>query len=222
MNPRQPAGVPVFFDLDGTLAESAGGIVASLEHALAACGVVRTTIDWRRHIGPPLQRMLAAALPELPPGRRDQIVAAYRAHYATVGLFMTTLFPGIAKLVAELAARETHLYVVTNKPQEPAEEIIRHLKLDGLVRRVVGGDPTGQETKPDRAARLVAAEGLAGGYFVGDGLDDLAAAERIRARFLLAGWGYGTARVVAERPDVAVVKEPSGLLTQIFFDRAPV
>jgi phosphoglycolate phosphatase len=215
-----PDAVPVFFDLDGTLAESAGGIVASLEHALAACGVPDTTIDWRRHIGPPLQQMLAAVLPDLPPGRRDEVVTAYRAHYATVGMFMTTLFPGVAELVGEMAARGTALYVVTNKPQEPAEEIIRHLKIDGFVRRIVGGDPCGRGSKPDRAAKLVAEEGTSGGIFVGDGIDDLAAAERIGARFFLAGWGYGTARVLAERPDVTAVAEPSELLPWIFAGHA--
>ena len=220
MKTRQPDAVPVFFDLDGTLADSAGGILASLEHALAACGVPDATIDWRRHIGPPLQRMLAAALPHLAPTQRERIVAAYRGHYATVGISMTTLFPGVAELIAEIAARGAVLYIVTNKPQEPAEEIVRHLTLDGFVRRVVGGDPTGHGTKPDRAAQLVGDEGLSGGCFIGDGLDDLAAAERIGARFVLAGWGYGTARVLAERPDVRVVESPAQLLSQIFAGHA--
>jgi len=128
---------------------------------------------------------------------------------------MTTLFPGVAELVAEIASRGTALYVVTNKPQQPAEAILRHLELDGLVRRVVGGDPAGHGTKPDRAARLVADEGLSGGCFIGDGIDDLAAAERIGARFFLAGWGYGTARVLAERPDVVVLSQPEDLLVAL-------
>jgi phosphoglycolate phosphatase len=220
MKTRQPDAGSVFFDLDGTLADSAGGILASLEHALAACGMPAATIDWRRHIGPPLQRMLAAVLPDLSPTQREKIVAAYRGHYATVGFSMTTLFPGVAELVAEIAARGATLYVVTNKPQEPAEAIVRHLGLDGLVRRVVGGDPAGHGTKPDRAARLVADEGLSGGCFIGDGLDDLAAAERIGARFFLAGWGYGTARVLAERPDVTVVESTARLLPQILAGHA--
>lgn len=215
-----PDGSPIFFDLDGTLADSAGGILASLEHALTACGVPDATIDWRRHIGPPLQRMLTAALPDLTPGQSEKIVAAYRGHYATVGISMTTLFPGVSELVTEIAARGAALYVVTNKPQEPAEAILRHLELDGLVRRIVGGDPAGHSTKPDRAAQIVAAEGLSGGCFIGDGLDDLAAAERIGARFFLAGWGYGTARVLAERPDVTVVESPAHLLPQIFAGHA--
>jgi phosphoglycolate phosphatase-like HAD superfamily hydrolase len=66
----------------------------------------------------------------------------------------------------------------------------------------------------------VAEEGLSRGCFIGDSLDDLAAAERIGARFLLAGWGYGTARVLAERPDVAVVEAPNRLVQQIFAGHA--
>lgn len=206
---------PAYFDLDGTLAESAGGIVASLEHALASCGVDAVTIDWRRRIGPPLQQMLDAALPDLSPGRRDDIVAAYREHYGVAGMYMTTLFPGVADVVERIAAGGSPIYVVTNKPLQPAEAIIRRLKLDGLVRRVIGGDPAGLGTKPDRAAALVAEEGLEGGVFIGDGLDDLLAAERIGARFLLAGWGYGIAPVLAERPDVQVLHQPVDLIAAL-------
>ena len=117
-----------------------------------------------------------------------------------------------------LAHDGRRMYIVTNKPQAPAEAIVAHLKLDSLVRRVVGGDPTGRSTKTDRAAALVEAEGLAGGTFVGDGLDDLYAAERIAARFLLASWGYGTACVLSERPDVPLLNQPTDLLSAIALD----
>jgi phosphoglycolate phosphatase len=105
--------------------------------------------------------------------------------------------------------------VVTNKPQQPAEAIVRHLGLANHVRRVVGGDPAGLGSKPDRAASLVAEEGLTGGVFVGDGLDDLHAAERICARFFLAGWGYGTRPVLLERPDVRVLNQPRDLFAAL-------
>jgi phosphoglycolate phosphatase-like HAD superfamily hydrolase len=48
-----------------------------------------------------------------------------------------------------------------------------------------------------------------------DGLDDLLAAERIGAAFLLAGWGYGTDRVLEERPDVNVLAQPHELLDRL-------
>lgn len=211
---------PVFFDLDGTLVESASGIAASLDHAIAHCGIRAAAIDWRRHIGPPVQRILAEVLPDVEVECRNQIVAAFRKHYATTGSFMTTLFPGISELVRAIRAYGVGTYVVTNKPQQQAEAIVRHLKLDSFVRRVVGGDPAGVGTKPDRAASLIAEEGITGGIFLGDGLDDLYAAERIGARFSLAGWGYGTARVLADRPEVTVLYKPSDLLSLMQADRA--
>ena len=207
--------LPVFFDLDGTLADSAGGIIASLEHAMSACGLDAATIDWQRHIGPPLPQMLAATMPDLAPAVRAEIVSAFRAHYAVSGMFMTTAFPGIAEVLQLLSARGRSLYVVTNKPQNPAEAILRHLGLDRFVSRVVGGDPTGKVTKPERAAALVAEERLSGGVFVGDGLDDLHAAERISARFVLAGWGYGTATVRASASHAELVAQPDDLLRVI-------
>jgi phosphoglycolate phosphatase len=207
--------LPVFFDLDGTLADSAGGIIASLEHAMSACGLDAATIDWQRHIGPPLPQMLAATMPDLAPAVRAEIVSAFRAHYAVSGMFMTTAFPGIAEVLQLLSARGRSLYVVTNKPQGPAEAVVRHLELDRFVNRVVGGDITGKVTKPERAAALVAEERLAGGVFVGDGLDDLHAAERISARFVLAGWGYGTPTVRAMAPHVELVARPEDLLQMI-------
>lgn len=215
MTSRSIEGLPVFFDLDGTLADSAGGIIASLEHALAACDLRGTAIDWQRHIGPPLQRMLETALPGLAAAHRDQIVASYREHYAATGVFMTTLFAGIAEVMQKVVDRGATVYVVTNKPQPLAEAVVEHLGLARLVRRVVGGDPGGLGNKPDRAAALVADKGLSGGVFVGDGLDDLRAAERIGAKFVLAGWGYGVAGVLAERPCVACVEQPGDLLVAI-------
>ena len=211
-------GNAVFFDLDGTLADSARGIVASLESALAACGIPSPDVDWLQFIGPPLPRMLEAALPGMEQSQRDNVIAAYRQHYASTGLYETALFPGVEELLRRLAHDGRRMYIVTNKPQAPAEAIVAHLKLDSLVRRVVGGDPTGRSTKTDRAAALVEAEGLAGGTFVGDGLDDLYAAERIAARFLLASWGYGTACVLSERPDVPLLNQPTDLLSAIALD----
>lgn len=202
---------PVFFDLDGTLADSAPGIVASLDHALTACGIDAAAIDWQRYIGPPLPQMITTALPHLAEHHRDAVITTYRKHYSCVGLFMTAPFPGIAEQLAMLARLNSQIFVVTNKPQGPAEAILAHMQIDRFIHRVVGGDPTGRITKPDRAVTLVAEEGLKSGIFIGDGLDDLHAAERIGARFLLAGWGYGVARVLAERPDVMHVPMPKDL-----------
>jgi phosphoglycolate phosphatase len=205
-------GLPFVFDLDGTLADSAPGIVASLTHAFEVCGIELAAPDWTRFIGPPLPQMLAAAVPGLAAHQRDAVIAGYRAHYGTIGLLETICYPGISQMLAAVAESGRRIYVVTNKPQQPAEKVIGHLGLAAHVHKVVGGDPTGRVSKPERAAMLAREEGLVGGIFLGDGVDDLHSAEQIGAKFLLAGWGYGTAGVLLERPDATVLNQPCELL----------
>lgn len=204
---------PVIFDLDGTLVDSAPGIVASLRHAFSACGIAPPATDWSRLIGPPLPRMLEAAMPGLEPQQKHALIAAYRDHYARVGLFESVPYPGVPEAVTAIARAGRRIYVVTNKPQRPAETVMAHVALDTHVSRIVGGDPTGNMSKPERAVALAREEHLAGSTFLGDGLDDLHAAEQIGARFFLAGWGYGTARVLAARSGVTVLHQPSDLLS---------
>jgi phosphoglycolate phosphatase len=205
----------VLFDLDGTLVDSAPGIVASLTHAFAACGIEPPRGDWTRFIGPPLPQMLATALPSLSLAQRKAVIAAYRAHYAAVGLFETVCYPGIRETLAAIVGTGRRIYVLTNKPQQPAEAVIKHLGLDADVHTIVGGDPTGCVSKPERAAMLAQEESLTGGIVLGDGLDDLLAAERIGAAFFLARWGYGTDRVLKERPGVIVLAQPHELLDRL-------
>jgi phosphoglycolate phosphatase len=210
---NESASAPAFlFDLDGTLADSAKGIISSLNHALALCGVDLPVDDWTRFIGPPLPQLLQTALPQLESARKAAVVAAYRKHYATSGMFETVSFPGIPAVLASIAQAGCRIYVVTNKPQEPAEGVIHHLGLSSSIFKIVGGDPTGGIKKEERTALLAEQEGFRRAIFVGDAIDDVHAAERVGARFLLAGWGYGTGRVLTERPGIAMLADAVELL----------
>ena len=86
----------VLFDLDGTLSDSAPGILAALRHAFAAVGVPPLDAQTERAIlGPPFYE-------SLPPLIGAQAVApvieAYREHYAKL-MYETSAFPGVASLL---------------------------------------------------------------------------------------------------------------------------
>lgn len=200
------------FDLDGTLADSAEGVTHSLIFALNACGIDSAGTDWQSTIGPPLPQMLANALPGLSPATRDRVVALFRDHYSAIGLYRSVAFPGVESLLRQLTHLGYPVCIVTNKPQGPAEAIVRHLKLEPWVSAIVGGDPAGVISKPQRTAEFAQARSLRQVTFIGDGLDDLHAAERINGRFVLAAWGYGAKRVLAARPDVEAIDKPEDFL----------
>ena len=86
----------VIFDLDGTLTDSAAGVVASFRHALAAIGAEPPPGDLAaRVVGPPLaQTMVTLGLGD----RAEEAVAAYRADYTSRGWAMNALYDGIADL----------------------------------------------------------------------------------------------------------------------------
>jgi phosphoglycolate phosphatase len=211
--------IPYFFDLDGTLADSVGGISESLVHATRSCGVGAEISDWRPFIGPPLESMLTQAIPELTNVALAKVMAAFRRHYDTTGLLRTTLFPGVRSVLETLACRGERIFIVTNKPQKAADAIVRNLGLIPLIRRVCGAEGDCVDLKrgkcrkkADRVALIAKQEQLHGGIFVGDGVEDLESAERIGATFYLAEWGYGVKEVIIQCPNVRCVKAVNDLL----------
>ena len=110
----------VIFDLDGTLTDSAGGIVASFLHALAHIGAPAPDGDLSAQIvGPPMDDTFRV----LELGRdTEEAIAAFRAEYGSRGWAMNTLFDGVAPLLADLRAAGVRLAVATSKlePDRPA------------------------------------------------------------------------------------------------------
>ena len=93
----------VIFDLDGTLTDSAQGIVSSFRHALGEVGAVVPDGDLAgRIVGPPMHHTLR----EMGLGEdADAAIAAYRADYTTRGWAMNRLFDGIAATARRPAGR---------------------------------------------------------------------------------------------------------------------
>jgi phosphoglycolate phosphatase len=200
------------FDLDGTLVDSLPGIAVSIEYALRSVGYQPNVADWRPFVGPPLDRMIGDALPSLPTRLLPAVTAAFREHYDTDGLLQTRLFPGVLETLESLQRRGYGVYVVTNKREQPAASILSHLGLSRFMSGLSAANGGGGLGKVDRTAELVARQSLNHVVFVGDGLDDLAAADRVRATFYLAAWGYGATRVLDERPAVQQLHTISELL----------
>jgi phosphoglycolate phosphatase len=209
------SGRSYLFDLDGTLVDSLPGIAASIEHAVRLVGYEPNVADWRPFVGPPLERMIGDALPRLPAQLLPDVAAAFREHYDSDGLLQTRLFPGVFETLEALHRQGCGVYVVTNKREKPAASIIDRAGLARFMSGISAADGGGGRGKVERTAELVTRHSMDHVVFVGDGLDDLAAADRVNATFYLASWGYGAARVLDQRPTVRQLHTMSEL-----FDRS--
>ena len=78
----------IFFDLDGTLTDSAPGITRCLAHAFAQLGApVPNDSELRRCIGPPLDHTFRRLLPALDEAGIARAIALYRERFVAHGMY---------------------------------------------------------------------------------------------------------------------------------------
>jgi phosphoglycolate phosphatase len=184
----------VIFDLDGTLTDSAQGVVSSFRHALSKIGAEVPDGDLAsRIVGPPMHHTLRSmGLGE----QTDAAIAAYRADYVARGWAMNGLFDGIPQLLADLRAAGVRLAVATSKAEPTARRIVEHFGLDGHFEVVAGASVDGvRATKADVLAHALAQlEPLPERVvMVGDRSHDVEGAAAHGIDTVVVGWGYGQA-----------------------------
>jgi len=184
----------VIFDLDGTLTDSAQGIVSSFRHALGSIGAVVPDGDLAsRVVGPPMH----LTLQEMGLGANaDAAIAAYRADYSTRGWAMNRLFDGIPALLADLQEAGIRMAVATSKAEDTAQRILAHFGLDDRFEVIAGASVDGSRaTKADVVAHALAQlEPLPDRVLmVGDRSHDVEGAAEHGIDTVVVGWGYGRA-----------------------------
>lgn len=207
----------VLFDLDGTLTESAPGIVNSVAHALAAVGSPPLTPDvLLRFIGPPLIGSLRD-IAGLDDGQLAAALLAYRGYFTRRGMFENSVYDGIPALLRALLDDGRRLAVTTAKPLAAAAPIVEHFNLDQYFEAVCGPATDGvHETKAAIIADALAQLDVAPSrdvVLVGDRAHDVDAARESGIACVGALWGYGSRDELAGADELAAdVKELAALL----------
>lgn len=181
----------VIFDLDGTLTDSAQGIVSSFRHALREIGAEIPDGDLAgRVVGPPMHHTLQ----EMGLTDTDAAIAAYRADYTTRGWAMNSVFDGIPELLADLRAAGVRLAVATSKAEPTAQRILEHFGLDGHFEVIAGASLDGaRAAKADVMAHALAQLGPLPDrvLMVGDRAHDVEGAAAHGIDTVVVDWGYG-------------------------------
>ncbi|BDB42000.1 hypothetical protein Mkiyose1665_37800 [Mycobacterium kiyosense] len=184
----------VIFDLDGTLTDSAVGIVACFRHALTHVGAPIPDGDLVAMIvGPPMDETFRGM--ELN-GRAEEAFAAFRAEYGSRGWAMNSLFDGIAPLLADLQAAGVRLAVATSKLEPTARRILAHFGLDQHFEVIAGACPDGSRRSKTEVLghALAQLEPLPERVLmVGDRSHDVDGAAAHGIDTVVVGWGYGRA-----------------------------
>ena len=205
----------VLFDLDGTLSDSAPGILGALRTSFAEAG-----LDWvdpdtaRSLLGPPFWHSLPPLVGE---HRVDQVVASYRQHYVVGGaMFDTARYDGVLETLQALTGGGYRLAVATSKPEPHASRIVAHLELDGFFETICGDTlDGGRDSKAlvvGEVLRRLGNPDPATVLMVGDRSHDVLGAAAHGLDCAGALWGYGTAAELTAAGALRLCATPSEVL----------
>lgn len=185
----------VFFDLDGTLVDTAPDLAYALNQLLKEQG--KDPIDY--DIIRPIASDGTAALLELGFGIREDDEAfiglqkRYLELYRSNITRYSTLFDGMDNILDTLDDHQVPWGVITNKPARLTGPLLKELELDHRAICVVSGDTTGH-SKPHPAPMLhactranVSPENC---LYIGDAKRDIEAGQNVKMQTVAAAYGY--------------------------------
>ena len=210
----------VFFDLDGTLADTAADLSYALNCMRTARGLQQLPVEATRSVTSLGARGLLGvgldATPEHPDydALREEFLAIYGANLCRE----TRLFPDIAELLAELERRGVAWGVVTNKAERFTLPLLKLLGVHNRAACVIGGDTTGK-LKPDPAPLLAASQRIRIApnrcLYLGDDQRDIQAGRAAGMKVVAARFGYLNGNDPATWGADAIIDRPLELLEHL-------
>ena len=204
----------VLVDLDGTIMDSAPGIIRTLSVALEELGLPV----------PPPARLIEFVGPPILDGLRDvagldaadsqRVLERYRTHYRSTGAFEAEPFDGIRAALEDLG-RRAPLAIATSKPETTATRILEHFGFAPLFTVIAGAsEDESRSEKADvitRALELLAEAGVdvSRPVMIGDRIHDVEGAAAHGIPTIVAGWGYGAPEETAGA--IAIAATPAEL-----------
>lgn len=185
----------IVFDFDGTLIDSAPGILDAFSAAMDDAGIVPCVSLDTSLIGPPLAETLMRISGSNDATLIRSLSEKFKHHYDRAGVATTRAYPGVDSMLDDFLAAGALLHVCTNKRLSVTHAILENLgwkkrfvsvyALDMVEPRLPG--------KIQLLSKQIAEQQLdpASTIYVGDKREDGHAAEANDLDFYYASWGYG-------------------------------
>lgn len=185
----------VFFDLDGTLADTAPDLAGTLNRLQAEHGLAPSPFEQLRpQVSNGVRGMLGVGFgltPDEPAyaGLAQRFLSLY-AEFLCVD---TRLFPGMTELLDQLDERGITWGIVTNKAERLAKPLVEALGLAERSICTIGGDTTARAKPfPDPLLYACRIAGIAptSSLYIGDDIRDIVAGKAAGMRTVAAAYGY--------------------------------
>ena len=199
----------IVYDLDGTLADTAGDLMGALNFVLEREGLAALAVENARSMlgagaRALIQRGFAASRHGLSPEKLEVLFGDFLAHYNAHIAVHTRLYPGAAAALDAFAAAGWRQAICTNKVEASAKLLMGRLGVSDRFALICGQDTFGVG-KPDPKP-LIGTVAAAGGdleraIVVGDSATDISAARAARLPVIAVDFGYTDVPVTELGPD---------------------
>lgn len=185
----------ILFDLDGTINESAPGIINSFRNAMNILDIpIHDDLDLNFVIGPPLSFSFRKL--NVPESRINEAITTFRECYSQYGIFDASLYDGIVDTLKILNAKGKSIHIATSKVDFLTEKILEHYKIRNLFGFVAAATIDEKRVKKDEviswALENIKAANKADILMIGDRCHDVEGALKNGIDCLGVLYGYGS------------------------------
>ncbi|HXL73125.1 MAG TPA: HAD-IA family hydrolase [bacterium] len=196
----------VLFDLDGTLVDSEKDIAEAANFTREYYGLKRVSDSTiAQYVGNGVLVLLEKSLEMSDPAKIQEAYKIFQGHYRIHYADYTKPFPGAFELLNALKKKNVKMGVVSNKPQEFTDSVLKQLDLAPYFEVAFGPEAT-IHRKPHPEPLLTALQKLGAqtheAVMIGDSYVDIQAAKAAEMRVGVLTHGYGTREVLSSaNPD---------------------
>ena len=188
----------VIFDWDGTLFDSVGQIVASLQFAAQKFKQPLTDDAAKSIIGLGLPEVAQVLFPNVPELHAD-ILQAYSEHYVANSK-SDAWFEGVSEMLEALKAQGVQLAVATGKSRKGLDRVLKHTQSEDLFVVTRAASETKSKPDPLMLAEILQQTGIQAEHalMVGDTSYDLQMAQNIQMPRVGVGYGVHSVEVLQQ------------------------
>lgn len=206
----------VLFDLDGTLINSLQDIADAMNYALSTLHMEPYPLDAYKTMVGNGAAILAKRAAQHQPHRWEELLQAYQARYEVHKLDLSAPYAGIPEMLEALRRRGLALAVLSNKPDQDTQGVIRHFFPDAPF-SIVRGQLPHVPVKPDPMGALAVADAMGippqDFLYLGDTNTDICCARNAGMRPVGVLWGFREKQELQEAGAEHIIAHPRELLS---------
>lgn len=185
----------LLFDFDGTLVDTVGDIAFYANLVFSQTGYPKHSLEEVKNaIGLGVHELFCSLEPSLglDTARLEQAVLSFKAQYRSAPVRETQPYPYVLEMLSGKLAN-TPKAIITNKPQDITEQILKELGMADLFECLIGMH-AGYPPKPDPAAMEFIIHKMARSkseaVYIGDSHVDLLTCQNAAVDFIWMDYGY--------------------------------